>query len=124
MGESGCGKTTTGRCILRLERPTAGEILYDGVDIAKLERKELLALRRRIQVIFQDPYSSLNPRMKVGDIIGEPLKVHGIEPERRTFGEGARTAVGLRPQPISPTGIRTKCQAVSASASALPVRWR
>jgi oligopeptide transport system ATP-binding protein len=79
VGESGCGKTTTGRCILRLERPTAGEILYDGVDVARMERKELLALRRRIQVIFQDPYSSLNPRMKVGDIIGEPIKVHGIE---------------------------------------------
>src|SRR5499427_2617289 len=65
VGESGCGKTTTGRCILRLERPTAGEILYDGVDIARLEPKDLLALRRRIQVIFQDPCSSLNPRMKV-----------------------------------------------------------
>src|SRR6202023_1019347 len=83
VGESGCGKTTTGRCILRLERPTAGEILYDGVDVAKMERKELLALRRRIQVIFQDPHSSLNPRMKVGDIIGEPIKVHGIEPDAR-----------------------------------------
>jgi len=81
VGESGCGKTTTGRCILRLERPTSGEILYDGVDIARMERKELLALRRRIQVIFQDPYSSLNPRMKVGEIIAEPIKVHGIEPD-------------------------------------------
>jgi oligopeptide transport system ATP-binding protein len=79
VGESGCGKTTTGRCILRLERPTAGEIIYDGVDIAKLERRELVALRRRIQVIFQDPYSSLNPRMKVGEIIAEPIMVHGIE---------------------------------------------
>jgi oligopeptide transport system ATP-binding protein len=79
VGESGCGKTTTGRCILRLERPTAGEILYDGVDIAKLERKALVELRRRIQVIFQDPYSSLNPRMKVGEIIAEPIMVHGIE---------------------------------------------
>jgi len=79
VGESGCGKTTTGRCILRLERPTAGEILYDGVDIAKLERKELLSLRRRIQVVFQDPYSSLNPRMKVGETIAEPIMVHGIE---------------------------------------------
>jgi oligopeptide transport system ATP-binding protein len=78
VGESGCGKTTTGRCILRLEKPTAGEILYGGVDIAKLPRKDLLALRRRIQVIFQDPYSSLNPRMKVGSIISEPMKVHGI----------------------------------------------
>ena len=85
VGESGCGKTTTGRCILRLERPTAGEILYNGVDIAKLERSDLLALRRRIQVIFQDPYSSLNPRMKVGEIIAEPIMVHGIErnPKRR-----------------------------------------
>ena len=81
VGESGCGKTTTGRCILRLERPTSGEILYDGVDIAQMSRKELLALRRRIQVIFQDPYSSLNPRMKVGDIIGEPMMVHGIQPD-------------------------------------------
>jgi len=79
VGESGCGKTTTGRCILRLERPTAGEILYDGADIAKLERKDLMALRRRIQVIFQDPYSSLNPRMKVGEIIAEPIMVHGLE---------------------------------------------
>src|SRR5215467_9506360 len=79
VGESGCGKTTTGRCILRLERPTAGEILYDGIDIAKLERKDLMVLRRRIQVIFQDPYSSLNPRMKVGEIIAEPIMVHGIE---------------------------------------------
>jgi oligopeptide transport system ATP-binding protein len=79
VGESGCGKTTTGRCILRLEKPTAGEIRFDGVDIAKLERRQLLALRRRIQVIFQDPYSSLNPRMKVGEIIAEPIRVHGIE---------------------------------------------
>src|SRR5499427_6585167 len=85
VGESGCGKTTTGRCILRLERPTAGEILYDGVDIARLEPKDLLSLRRRIQVIFQDPYSSLNPRMKVGEIIAEPIMVHGLErnPARR-----------------------------------------
>src|SRR6516162_2889339 len=88
VGESGCGKTTTGRCILRLEPPTDGEIIYDGVDIAKLERKELLALRRRIQVIFQDPYSSLNPRMKVGEIVGEPIMVHGIE--RDTARRAAR----------------------------------
>src|SRR5260370_7669727 len=62
VGESGCGKTTTGRCILRLEKPTAGAILYDGVDIAKLERRDLGALRRRMQVIFQHPYNSLDPR--------------------------------------------------------------
>ncbi|HMJ99130.1 MAG TPA: ATP-binding cassette domain-containing protein, partial [Reyranella sp.] len=86
VGESGCGKTTTGRCILQLEQPTSGAILYDGVDINTLSRREQLALRRRIQVIFQDPYSSLNPRMKVGDIISEPIQVHGLAPDaaRRT----------------------------------------
>ncbi|HLJ20420.1 MAG TPA: ATP-binding cassette domain-containing protein, partial [Stellaceae bacterium] len=84
VGESGCGKTTTGRCILRLEQPTAGEILYDGVDLAKLDRKELMAIRRKIQVIFQDPYSSLNPRMKVGEIIAEPMKVHGLQADAQT----------------------------------------
>jgi oligopeptide transport system ATP-binding protein len=83
VGESGCGKTTTGRCILRLERPTAGQILFDGRDLGTLDRGSLNAVRERMQVIFQDPYSSLNPRMKVGDIIGEPMKVHGICSERR-----------------------------------------
>ena len=90
VGESGCGKTTTGRCILLLERPTAGEIIYDGVDLATLKHKELLAMRRRIQVIFQDPYSSLNPRMKVGDIIAEPIKVHAIEPDAARRGARVR----------------------------------
>ncbi len=80
VGESGCGKTTTGRCLLRLERPTAGSIVYDGVDMATLDRRGLSTVRQKIQVIFQDPYSSLNPRMKIGEIIGEPMYVHGIEP--------------------------------------------
>jgi oligopeptide transport system ATP-binding protein len=83
VGESGCGKTTTGRCILRLEEPTEGEIKFDGVDLLKLEANELREIRRKIQVIFQDPYSSLNPRMKVGDIVGEPMYVHGIEPDSK-----------------------------------------
>ncbi|HEX5453363.1 MAG TPA: ABC transporter ATP-binding protein [Stellaceae bacterium] len=90
VGESGCGKTTMGRCILRLEKPTSGEIIYDGQDIAGLDRKALVALRRRIQVIFQDPYSSLNPRMKVGQIIAEPMKVHGVEPEPKRRTERVR----------------------------------
>jgi oligopeptide/dipeptide ABC transporter ATP-binding protein len=101
VGESGCGKTTTGRCILRLERPTDGEIRYDGVDLARLGPRELMAMRRRIQVIFQDPYSSLNPRMKVGEIIAEPMKVHGIEPDagRRTARVRELLAVcGLNPR--------------------------
>jgi oligopeptide transport system ATP-binding protein len=101
VGESGCGKTTTGRCILRLERPTAGQILFDGRDVNGMGRQELVALRRRMQVIFQDPYSSLNPRMKVGDIIGEPIKVHGVERDPRRRRDKVRellSVCGLDPK--------------------------
>ena len=82
VGESGCGKTTTGRCILQLERPTSGQVIFEGRDLTTVSPGELRHARRRIQVIFQDPYSSLNPRMTVGQIIAEPLKVHGIVRER------------------------------------------
>ena len=78
VGESGCGKTTTGRCILQLNRPTDGAINFQGKDITKLDDKALRSVRKDIQVIFQDPYSSLNPRMTIGDIIGEGPMVHGI----------------------------------------------
>ena len=84
VGESGCGKTTTGRCILQLERPTSGQIIYDGTDMDTVDRRELNKLRQRVQVIFQDPYSSLNPRMKIGQIISEPMRVHGIDPDPAT----------------------------------------
>ena len=83
VGESGCGKTTTGRCILQLEKPTAGEIIFEGQNLAHLGRRALNEKRERMQVIFQDPYSSLNPRMKIGAIIGEPMKVHGVYPKRK-----------------------------------------
>jgi oligopeptide/dipeptide ABC transporter ATP-binding protein len=78
VGESGCGKTTTGRCVLQLERPTSGSIVFEGQELTRLDEKALRSVRRRMQVIFQDPYSSLNPRMTVADIIEEPLAVHGI----------------------------------------------
>jgi len=85
VGESGCGKTTTGRCILQLEKATEGAIVFEGKDLTKLKQNELIGMRQKIQVIFQDPYSSLNPRMKIGDIIGEPMRVHGIiaDPQAR-----------------------------------------
>jgi peptide/nickel transport system ATP-binding protein/oligopeptide transport system ATP-binding protein len=78
VGESGCGKTTTGRAILRLIEPTAGEVLFEGRDVLKLNRPELRQLRREMQIIFQDPYGSLNARMTVGDIIGEAFAIHGL----------------------------------------------
>jgi oligopeptide/dipeptide ABC transporter ATP-binding protein len=101
VGESGCGKTTTGRCILRLEQPTSGRILFEGVDLAVLSEDELRAVRRRVQVIFQDPYASLNPRMTVGDILAEPLKVHAIVPDaakRKARVQELLAQVGLLPQ--------------------------
>lgn len=78
VGESGSGKTTLGRCLLRLTEPTAGSVFYEGVDITRLDAKAMKAMRKRMQIIFQDPYSSLNPRMRVRDIVGEALIAHGI----------------------------------------------
>ena len=101
VGESGCGKTTTGRCILQLERPTSGQILFEGRDLTALDENELRPIRRKMQVIFQDPYSSLNPRMTVGQIIAEPLAVHGIVADRARRAARVRELlahVGLLPQ--------------------------
>jgi oligopeptide/dipeptide ABC transporter ATP-binding protein len=99
VGESGCGKTTIGRCLLRLIEPTSGEISFGGRDLLKLRRGQLRELRRRMQIIFQDPYSSLNPRMKVGSIIGEPLEIHGVSDrrERRARVAELLSVVGLDP---------------------------
>jgi oligopeptide/dipeptide ABC transporter ATP-binding protein len=100
VGESGCGKTTLGRTIMKLLEPTSGTIVFDGRDITSLKRKQMRAIRRDIQIVFQDPYASLNPRMTVRDIVAEPLKIHGLY----SRGEGNRRVeellrtVGLSPE--------------------------
>ena len=98
VGESGCGKTTTGLTILRLEEPTAGEVRFAGKNILSLNKKGLKKIRRDMQIIFQDPYSSLNPRMMVADIVGEPLNVHNLVRNKKERNEKVRElleSVGL-----------------------------
>jgi oligopeptide/dipeptide ABC transporter ATP-binding protein len=99
VGESGCGKSTTGRTLLRLLDPTAGQILVDGEDITVLDSKALMPFRQRMQMIYQDPYASLNPRMTAGDIVGEPLTIHHTCPpnERDDRVAALFMRVGLRP---------------------------
>lgn len=99
VGESGCGKSTVGRCLLRLIEPTAGQINFAGEDVISVDKKRLRQLRREMQIIFQDPYASLNPRMKVGDIVGEPLVIHneGTKSERRDRVASLLRRVGLDP---------------------------
>jgi len=100
VGESGCGKTTTGRCILQLHKPTSGEVHFDGQDLVALSPKDMRIMRRRVQVIFQDPYGSLNPRMTCGDIVGEPLIVHKLTAGKGEYRDRVTellTVVGLNP---------------------------
>ena len=103
VGESGCGKSTTGRSIMHLDPPTSGKVYFEGRDISKMNKKELKAMRREMQFIFQDPYASLNPRMTIGEIISEPMVIHGIgTPEERI--ERVRElldVVGLNPEHIN-----------------------
>ncbi len=99
VGESGCGKSTTGKAILQLTRPTAGSVLFDGTDLTKVKGGELRRFRRRMQMIFQDPYASLNPRMSVGSIISEPLTIHKLASgkEKKERVQQLLQTVGLNP---------------------------
>jgi oligopeptide transport system ATP-binding protein len=95
VGESGCGKTTTGRCILQLEKMTSGQIRFNGTDITTYNKAELSQYRQDVQVIFQDPFSSLNPRMKIREILAEPMKVHGIVPDPKKRDERVRELLNI-----------------------------
>ncbi len=99
VGESGCGKTTTGNLLMGLFPPTTGRVVLDGMEVGRLSGRGLLRLRRRVQMVFQDPYESLNPRMRVGDIVAEPLRVHKVASgaELRQRVEEALTSAGLTP---------------------------
>lgn len=104
VGESGCGKTTTGRCILQLDRPTSGEVIFEGKDLTQMPGAELRLIRPKIQVIFQDPFSSLNPRMTIGQIVGEGPSVYKLVKSRRDLNERVAnllSIVGLNPSMVS-----------------------
>src|SRR5687767_11894576 len=103
VGESGSGKTTTGRCILRLIEPTSGEVQFNGEDVLTFTRSRMRQARRQMQIVFQDPYSSLNPRMRVGDIVEEPLIIHrvGAKPQRRERVLELFQLVGLDPSQLT-----------------------
>src|SRR6476619_6718632 len=99
VGESGCGKSTLGRPIVRLLEPTEGSVVFEGRDISKLGTRALRPLRREMQMVFQDPYASLNPHKRVGSIIGTPLKIHGVEKsQRRARVQELLETVGLSPE--------------------------
>ena len=98
VGESGCGKSTLARLILRLLEPTEGEVIFEGENILGYDRKQMLQVRRNMQIVFQDPYASLNPRMTVGNIVAEPLKTHKIEGDRKKRVQELLEVVGLSPE--------------------------
>ena len=126
VGESGCGKSTTARLVLRLIEPTAGSVRFEDADITTLRGDAMRRLRRRMQIVFQDPFASLNPRMTVAEILEEPLIVHGIgdRPARRARVEELLQTRGSWTPYLRTELSRTSSPAGSGSGSALPAPWR
>ena len=128
VGESGCGKSTVGRTLLRLLEPTSGTVKIAGEDITHLDGEHLLPYRRRMQMIYQDPYASLNPRMTAGEIVGEPMVVHsvGTPQERREKVASLFDRVGLRPEaagryPLDVSGGQGLCMGSARALEVIPV---
>jgi len=124
VGETGCGKSTLARCVAGLIPVTSGRVLFEGNDISRLSRRQMQPYRREIQMIFQDPYGSLNPRQRVGSIIGEPFAIHKMASggERKRRVQELMERVGLNPEHYN--RFRPSSPAASASASASPARSR
>ena len=116
VGESGCGKSTVGRCLLRLNEPTSGEIIFEGTNIVDLAHADMQRLRRKMQIVFQDPYASLNPRMSILSIVSEPLKIHGINSKQEQKARVAEllSKVGLDPEIYDSLSARVFGRAASA----------
>jgi ABC-type glutathione transport system ATPase component len=130
VGESGSGKSTTGRCLLRLIEPTSGEVRFRGENVLALDRVRLRQIRREMQMVFQDPFSSLNPRMRVGDIVREPLDIHGIgsrAERRRRVEERISSACPMRSAAgsgsASASHARSRCRPPSSSPTSRCRLW-